>query len=134
MEFDSAQPIWLQLTAEFSRRIAVGQWRVGERIAGVRDLALELGVNPNTVQRAFGELERDRLVRSERASGRYVTDDAELVDDLRRRLASDAADDFIRRARGFGMSPGDAQALIERRWTHGNDPDAPTRGRGAGGD
>lgn len=132
MEFDSSQPIWLQLIAEFSRRIAIGRWAVGERIAGVRDLAVELGVNPNTVQRAFGELERDGLVRSERTSGRFVTDDHQLVDDLRSRLAADAADEFIRRVRGFGMAPGAAQTLIQERWT--DDDDADRAGGGGGAD
>ncbi|MCC2592672.1 GntR family transcriptional regulator [Tessaracoccus sp. OS52] len=121
MEFDSTQPIWLQLIAEFSRRIAVGIWPAGERIAGVRDLALELGVNPNTVQRAFGELERDNLVRSERTTGRFVTEDQQLIKSLRRRLATQAADDFVQRGRGFGMSLRDAQSLLEERWTDDHD-------------
>ena len=55
MQFDSAQPIWLQLVDEFSRRIAAGEWRAGARISPVRELASELTVNPNTVQRAFAE-------------------------------------------------------------------------------
>lgn len=117
MEFDSTQPIWLQLVAEFSRRIAVGQWSAGERISGVRELAADLGVNPNTVQRAFGELERDGLVRSERTTGRFVTDDQQQVSGLRRRLATAAADDFVQRGRGFGMNLDDARALLEQRWT-----------------
>lgn len=123
MEFDSTQPIWLQLIAEFQRRIAVGIWPAGERIAGVRDLAAELGVNPNTVQRAFGELERDNLVRSERTTGRFVTQDQQLIKGLRRRLATEAADDFVQRGRGFGMSLGDARALLEERWTDDNNHD-----------
>jgi len=116
MQFDSAQPIWLQLVGEFARRIGAGQWQPGERIPAVRDLAAELQVNPNTVQRAFGELERDRLVRSERTSGRFVTDDAGLIRALRRRLVADAADDYVRRARGVGLPLADAQTLLEERW------------------
>lgn len=131
MEFDSTQPIWLQLVAEFSRRIAVGIWPAGERVAGVRDLAVDLGVNPNTVQRAFGELERDNLVRSERTSGRFVTDDQQLISGLRRRLAAAAADDFVQRGRGFGMTLDDARALLEQRWS--NDDDDHTHDTGEGG-
>lgn len=126
MEFDNAQPIWLQLVAEFSRRIAVGEWPTGSRIAGVRELGAELGVNPNTVQRAFGELERDGLVRSERTAGRFVTTDSELVTGLRHRLAADAADGFARSARGFAMTLNDAQALLQKRWTHDFDPASTT--------
>lgn len=129
MEFDSSQPIWLQLVAEFSRRIAVGIWPMGERVAGVRDLAADLGVNPNTVQRAFGELERDDLVRSERTSGRFVTDDKQLISALRQRLAAAAADDFVQRGRGFGMTLDDARSLLEQRWSNDFDTDETDTGR-----
>ena len=74
MEFDATRPIWLQLVAEFSRRIAVGLWPPGHRIPGVRDLAAELNVNPNTVQRSLAELERQSLCYTDRTAGRYVTD------------------------------------------------------------
>lgn len=120
MRFDATQPIWLQLVDEFARRIAVGEWQPGARISAVRDLAGELTVNPNTVQRAFGELERDGLVRSERTAGRFVTDDAARIRALRRRLAGDAADDFARRSLGVGLSLSDAQTLLAERW---NDDD-----------
>lgn len=128
VEFDNSRPIWLQLVAEFSRRIAVGAWQAGDRIAGVRELALDLGVNPNTVQRAFGELERDGLVRSERTAGRFVTDDPQRITRMRQELATGAADDFIRRGQGFGMTLADAQALIESRWTHDDTDPTPTEG------
>jgi GntR family transcriptional regulator len=132
MRFDATQPIWLQLVDEFARRIAAGEWQPGARISAVRDLAGELTVNPNTVQRAFGELERDGLVRSERTAGRFVTDDAARIRALRRRLAGDAADDFARRSLGVGLSLSDAQTLLAERWND-DDPDrteSPSRAAG----
>ena len=122
MLFDSSSPIWVQLVAEFSRRIVVGEWSTGARIPGVRGLAGELGVNPNTIQRALSELEREGLCRSERTSGRFVTEDAARIDRLRAELAGGAADDFIDRARGYGMGRAQAQQLITNRWDH-HDPD-----------
>ncbi|WP_022917784.1 GntR family transcriptional regulator [Ruania albidiflava] len=121
MEFDTSSPIWGQLVAEFSRRIVTSQWPPGGRIAGVRELAAELGVNPNTVQRALAELERQELCRSERTAGRFVTTDADRIDALRAELAEGAADDFVRRARGLGMAADQARRLIEERWTHDDD-------------
>ena len=121
MQFDSAQPIWLQLVDEFSRRIAAGEWGSGARIASVRELASELTVIPNTVQRAFAELERDGVVRSERTAGRFVTDDAAQILSLRRRLAAAAADDFARRSLGVGLSLSDAQTLLAERWNDDHD-------------
>ncbi len=116
MEFDTSSPIWLQLVSEFSRRIVTGEWGAGERIPGVRELALQLGVNPNTVQRSLGEMEREGLCRSERTAGRFITDDKHRIAKLRRALVTDAADEYIRMGRGLGMESADALALIDERW------------------
>ncbi|GAA4522786.1 GntR family transcriptional regulator [Brachybacterium paraconglomeratum] len=118
MQFDSSLPIWMQLVTEFSRRIVVGQWPAGVRIPGVRGLAADLGVNPNTIQRALSELEREGLCRSERTSGRFVTEDADRIDRLRADLAEEAADVFIEHAHGFGMGRVQAQQLLSERWEH----------------
>ncbi|WP_277211316.1 GntR family transcriptional regulator [Isoptericola croceus] len=118
MEFDTSSPIWDQLVTEFSRRIVTGQWQAGSRISGVRELASELGVNPNTVQRALAELDRRELCRSERTAGRFVTSDVPRIDTLRAELARRIADDYVRRARGLGMPQAQARQLIEERWTH----------------
>lgn len=116
MDFDSSQPIWLQLCEEFSRNIATGIWPEGSRVPGVRDLAAELGVNPNTVQRSLAELDRDGLCRVERASGRFVTDDTDRINQVRRMLGSTAANEFITRAKGLGMELNEASQLIADQW------------------
>ncbi len=118
MDFNPSAPIWLQLVEEFSRRIAVGDWEPGQKIAGVRELAGEVGVNPNTVQRSLSELEREGLCRSERTAGRFVTTDTALLTQLRRRLALGVVDDFVHRARGFQITYEDAQALVSERWNN----------------
>ena len=117
MDFDTSSRIWIQLQAEFTRRIVVGEWRAGQRIPGVRDLAGELKVNPNTVQRALAELDRLGLSHPERTAGRFVTDDAGLITEARLALAADAATDYARRAQGLGMSLDDARTLLGRRWS-----------------
>ena len=116
MDFDTSSPIWVQLVEEFSRRIVTGEWAAGEKMPGVRDLAVELGVNPNTAQRALAELERLGLCRSERAAGRYVSGDEARIDEVRADLASGAADEFVRRVRGLRMAHDQARALLDKRW------------------
>ncbi|KZO59422.1 GntR family transcriptional regulator [Dietzia cinnamea] len=125
MQFDTSSPIWMQLVEEFSRRIVTGDWAAGTKMPGVRELAADLGVNPNTAQRALAELERLDLCRSERASGRFVTSDEERIDEVRADLATDAADSYVRRVRGLGMTRDRARALLEKRWDS-NDDHAPT--------
>lgn len=116
MKFDSSQPIWAQLAAEFRRRIAVGEWRSGERVPGVRELAVQLGVNPNTVQRTFSELEHEGLVFAERTAGRFVTDDSAAVTRLKRGLAAAAADAYVDAASGLSLDITAATELLHERW------------------
>ena len=125
MNFDPRQPIWLQLVHEFTRRIATGQWPAGERVPSVRDLAAELGVNPNTVQRALAELERERLAVAERTAGRFVTTDATLITQAQLRLAQAAADAYIAAAHGLQLDQDAALSLVTRRWPLGSPVPAP---------
>src|SRR5699024_12872296 len=109
MQFDTSSPIWMQLVEEFSRRIVTGEWAAGSNMPGVRELAADLGVNPNNALRALAELERRELCRSERARGRLVTGSEERIDSTRAEHAIEVADDIIRLARGL---------LLDRTRTH----------------
>ena len=89
-------PIYMQIMNNVREAIASGELAPGERVASVRELAGEFEVNPNTMQRALNELEREGLLVSERTSGRFVTKDAALIGELKKRMASEAADKFRR--------------------------------------
>lgn len=116
MDFDASRPIWLQIVEEFRRRIAVGLWRPGGRIPSVRDLALELGVNPNTVQRALTELDRLGLTASERTAGRYVLGDQEAADSTASEIATQLTDTYIAQIRGLGYGLDEAVERLRTRW------------------
>ncbi len=116
MDFDPGRPIWLQLVGEFTRRIATGEWAAGQRVPSVRDLAAELAVNPNTVQRALAELERTRLAVAERTAGRFVTTDTALIAEAQLRSAQSAADAYIAAAQGLRLDADAALELIAQRW------------------
>lgn len=124
VEFEAGIPIWTQLVDEFTRRIVSGEWQPGNRIPAVRELAGDLGVNPNTVQRALTELERRELCRTERTSGRFITDNTELIERIRVELAQSSADDYVRSARGLGLTQDQAQQLITESWQR-HDHDEP---------
>ena len=86
--FHSNAPIYTQLIGQIRAGIVSGALAPGERLPSVRDLAMEAGVNPNTMQRALTELERDGLVYSQRTSGRYVTEDRDEISAARHALAA----------------------------------------------
>ncbi len=87
-DFDNSKPIYIQLVEELKLRVISGQLAAGSKLDSVRDLAEEAGVNPNTMQRALAELEREQLVYSQRTSGRFVTQDMELIKVMRNQYAT----------------------------------------------
>lgn len=111
--FDSNSPIYLQLVKLFTIRIAGGKWNPGDRVMSVRDLAVEFKVNPNTVQRALAELERDGLVYTERTSGRFITGEKEIIQKARSRLVDEEVADFVKQMRQLGYSREQWLALVE---------------------
>lgn len=86
-EFSNDAPIYAQLIDQIKVGIVSGAFPPGERLPSVRDLATEAGVNPNTMQRALTELERDGLVYSQRTAGRFVTEDKAMIAEAKRGLA-----------------------------------------------
>ena len=112
--FRSDQPIYAQLSRQLSAAIVTGFYKPGERLPSVRDIALEAGVNPNTVQRALAELERDGLVFSQRTSGRFVTEDPEKIRGLREAMAKEVIDEFLKAMLKLGISRSETVALLEK--------------------
>jgi GntR family transcriptional regulator len=113
-QFDSSRPIYAQLVERLKARILAGTYPPGGHLDSVRDLATAAGVNPNTMQRALAQLETEGLVRTERTSGRYVTEDTELIEQLRTEAARKLAEEFLVKMRGIGYSPARAAALLEQ--------------------
>lgn len=87
-EFDSSKPIYIQLVDFIKLKIISGELSIGEKLLSVRELAEEAGVNPNTMQRALVELERQGLVYTQRTSGRFVTEDIEHIKAMRSEYAT----------------------------------------------
>ena len=113
-DFKSDQPIYRQLMDALRMRIVNGTDPPGERIPAVRELAMEAGVNPNTMQRALAELEREGLLISQRTSGRFVTDDQDLMQALRVKMAREYIAEMFEMLRRLGLSPEQSNAAIDR--------------------
>lgn len=112
-QFDASRPIYAQLVERLKARILAGTYPPGGHLDSVRDLAAAAGVNPNTMQRALAQLESEGLVRTERTSGRYVTEDTNLIEQLRVAAAHDIAADFLEKMCSIGYTPEKAAALLE---------------------
>ncbi len=95
MRFDHEQPIYRQIKKEICQRIARGELAPGDKVLSLRDMALELKVNPNTVQRAYHELETEGLLFTRRGQGTFVVENEEESIRLQKRLARKAAQAFL---------------------------------------
>lgn len=103
-QFKPGQPIYTQIIEQMKLGIARGVFRPGERIPTVRELALEAAVNPNTMQRALAELEREGLFYTERTSGRFVTEEGEALNRMRKELVEDFIGELFANLEKMGMS------------------------------
>lgn len=110
--FNDNRPIYSQIVEQMTLFIASGQLKAGERIMPVRELASEIGVNPNTLQRALSELERSGLVLTNRTAGRFVTEDTVAIENCRRAIFESSAEAFLQSMRRLGYSRDEAAELI----------------------
>lgn len=92
---DSDRPIFLQIVERIQMDIIAGKYTPGDKLPSVRDLAAEAAVNPNTMQKAFQELERTGLVHSQRTSGRFITEDTTMIEDLKTSFANEKIHEFL---------------------------------------
>lgn len=111
--FRSDQPIYSQLVEQIKLGIVSGNFRPGERLASVRDMAAEAGVNPNTMQRALQELEREGMVYSQRTAGRFVTEDMNVIDRAKRQFAGEQIHRFLEAMGKLGYDRAEILALLE---------------------
>ena len=87
--FDNDRPIYIQLVEKLKIAIVSGEYQLGARLPSVRDLAIEIKANPNTVQRALTELEQTGLIYTQRTNGKFVTEDKQLLGKIKQELAQE---------------------------------------------
>ena len=112
--FSNDAPIYAQLIEQIKVGIVTDQFPRGERLPSVRDLATEAGVNPNTMQRALAELERDGLVYSQRTTGRFVTEDQAMIEQAKRGLAERHIQTFLEAMNGLGFRKEEIITLLQQ--------------------
>ena len=113
-QFSNDAPIYTQLIQQVKVGIVTGAFPPGERLPSVRDLATEAGVNPNTMQRALAELERDGLVYSQRTAGRFVTEDNTMINTAKRSLAERHVKTFLEAMLRLGFRKDEIIDLISK--------------------
>lgn len=106
--FDNDRPIYVQLVEQLKLYIVSGRLELGSRLPSVRELALQTKVNPNTMQKALSELENEKLIYTERTNGKFITQDKKLIEQIRKKLASQKVKTYISDMRKLGVSDEDS--------------------------
>ena len=114
-KFRSDLPIYTQLVEQIKLGIVSGSLRPGERLMSVRDMATEAGVNPNTMQRALQELERDGMVYSQRTAGRFVTENMQVIERAKKKCAEEQIRSFLGAMKKLGYQREEIFALLKEK-------------------
>lgn len=111
---DSDRPIFIQIVERIQMDIISGAYKPGDKLPSVRELAGIAAVNPNTMQKALSELERTGLVYSHRTSGRFITEDTQMIENLKASLAEEKISEFFDSMSKLGFEKSEILTLIEK--------------------
>ncbi len=111
-KFEGSSPVYLQIMAQIRRAVLMGEYPPGSRIPAVRELAAQARVNPNTMQRALMTLEQERLLISCGTTGRFVTDDRQILEAMRRDQVAAVVKHCATQLKAMGLSMQEAGALL----------------------
>ena len=108
------RPIYAQLIEQITSAIVAGEYRPGEKLPSVRDLAEAAAVNPNTMQKALAELERTGLVYTQRTAGRYITEDEAMLKKVKQQIALEQIQQFLSQMERLGLTRQGIAALVSQ--------------------
>ena len=110
--FTADKPIYIQIAEIIKRDILSGKYQAGEKLPTVRDLASEAAVNPNTMQKAFSELEQEGLISTQRTAGRTVTTDSKALAEARELMLEELTREYLSKMEQMGSTKEEAVRLI----------------------
>ncbi|CAG7624551.1 GntR family transcriptional regulator [Paenibacillus allorhizosphaerae] len=113
-QIDFSQPLYEQILDQVRSSIAKGEIGLGDKMSSVSELAQELRMNPNTVMRAYQELDRDGLTEKRRGQGTYVTSSPERVKKFRTELAAQYIESFLAQMESLGLTWNDIEEYVSR--------------------
>ncbi|KQL53442.1 transcriptional regulator [Heyndrickxia shackletonii] len=103
-EFQTSKPIYMQIAERIFQQIVRGEMASGEKLASVREMAIQTGVNPNTIQRTYSEMERMGIVETRRGQGTFITENKVILTELKIRLQTDIIQSFVKSMKDIGFS------------------------------
>ena len=110
---DPTRPIYIQIIEEIKKRTVRGQYKSGTQLPSVRELAKEIGVNPNTIARVYMELEREGFIFTRRGQGSFITGESERIEKERQKLTDEATKQFVKEINDLELHNGHKGKLLD---------------------
>ncbi|MCR5468099.1 MAG: GntR family transcriptional regulator [Lachnospiraceae bacterium] len=114
-EFKKGVPIYMQIIEKMEMDLLSGKYKPGDKLPSVRDMAMEAGVNPNTMQKAFSEMERSGLIYTERTAGRFVTTDHGRISALKSELSVKYLDELFETLHSLGFTDSEILSAVKEK-------------------
>ncbi|WP_207705517.1 GntR family transcriptional regulator [Hathewaya massiliensis] len=112
MKFNDNLPIYIQIMNYLKSKIVTGELKPNDKLPSVRELSSTIKVNPNTIQRTYSELEREGVTYTQRGMGTFVTEDKDLIYNLKKNMAEEIVNDFIKNMKNLGFSMEEVTRII----------------------
>ncbi|MDQ0269573.1 GntR family transcriptional regulator [Cytobacillus purgationiresistens] len=103
-EFQASKPIYMQIVDRIVQQIIRGELLPEEKLPSVREMAIQTGVNPNTIQRTYSELERMEVVETKRGQGTFITEDEQMIKQLKVNMQIGIIEVFVKNMKELGFS------------------------------
>ncbi|MEE8806973.1 MAG: GntR family transcriptional regulator [Lactimicrobium sp.] len=116
MKYDTSMPIYLQVVRQIEKEIASGRRKPGEKMPSTRDLALAFQINPNTASRVYQVLESEHICMTKRGLGTFVSEDADMVKNIRNQMAKESIAGLISSLKELGYSEEEMIQMIKENW------------------
>lgn len=113
-DFEASKPIYMQIAEQLYKKLVRKEIKPGDKLLSVREMAVQSGVNPNTIQRAYSEMERMGIVETRRGQGTFIIEDEGIVDTLRSQFQSEVINTFVQSMRELGYTEEDMLTGLER--------------------
>ncbi len=113
MNFDENTPIYLQISNLIKIGIVQGKYNPGDKMPSVRELSTELKVNPNTIQRAYSEIDKEGILYTKRGMGTFVVEDLKIIEGLKVNMAKTTVEKFLDEMDSLGISTEEIVEIIK---------------------
>ncbi|ALC80505.1 MULTISPECIES: GntR family transcriptional regulator [Bacillus] len=118
--YSSSKPIYMQIAEQVFKQVVRGELKQGDKLPSVREMAIQTGVNPNTIQRTYSEMERMGIVETRRGQGTFLAENNQIILDLKEKMKNEATEEYVNQLKELGLTQAEMLEGLEAFLKKGN--------------